>query len=444
MALPSLAAGREPLASPRTPPLVRLATALVAYGPALIILTLPLEFTAGFLRQQAVRWVAVVVALAFAYLAVTGRRSFVLPRQRSAWWMAAFVAFSLVSWILTRPPGSLKEVADVAAYPIFGILILNLVDDRQARRRAWTAFLISGLGVAVLGFGLYVTHHTIWTPNPVVANRLNITFADPNITARFLTMCAAAAVLLFSARRAPTWLTLATGAACAVVVPMTYSRSGLALFIVFMVVAAAFSVDWRRAAAVSLALLVVFALSTEINPATRQRAADAEATLLALAGTKAATSSGGAATAGGDTFAFQDNRKYLIAAGLKMFEDHPVAGVGFGGYEHALTTTYRRFIPADLPNPDIVSHTVFVTIAAEEGVLGLALILGFLVQLGREVYATRRNVWVMVPAATILCIVLYSQFEARFIEEPYLWLSLALLYAAMRARGSLRSHSHTM
>ena len=55
---------------------------------------------------------------------------------------------------------------------------------------------------------------------------------------------------------------------------------------------------------------------------------------------------------------------YLIGAGVRMFADHPVLGVGFGGYQNAIKTSYHSFIPANIPNPDTVSHTAFVTIAA--------------------------------------------------------------------------------
>ena len=127
-----------------------------------------------------------------------------------------------------------------------------------------------------------------------------------------------------------------------------------------------------------------------------------------------------------------------------MFADHPVAGIGFGGFQHALSTTYRRLIPPDLPNPDIASHTAFVTIAAEQGVIGIALLLIFLVQLGREAFTARLRTWAVLPAVLIVPIILYSQFEGRFLEEPYLWLCLALFYAALGARPSLEKSSHTM
>ena len=39
--------------------------------------------------------------------------------------------------------------------------------------------------------------------------------------------------------------------------------------------------------------------------------------------------------------------------------------------------------------------------------------------------------WATLPAFSVIPILLYSQFEGRLIEEPYLWLALGLFYAAL-------------
>ncbi len=95
-----------------------------------------------------------------------------------------------------------------------------------------------------------------------------------------------------------------------------------------------------------------------------------------------------------------------------MFLDHPVTGVGFGGYQHQLVTNYRRFIP-NLPKPDTVSHTAFVTIAAEIGVIGLLILMAFLVLQGVEAWRNQRDLFVVAAATMIVPIGLYGQFEGR-------------------------------
>lgn len=425
---------------------VVIAESVVRYGPAAYVLTLPLEFTSVFLRQQVSRFVLAVVAVAFVYLLVTRRRSLVLPRSASVYLLLVYLAASFASWLLTHAPGSSSALLDAVLYPIVGLLIANVVLDEPDHRRAWIALLVSGFAVAATGVLLYLTHTQIWTPNPQVANRMNITFGDPNITARFLTLCACVAVVLFAARRGPAWLSAGCAVACAVTMPLTFSRSGLALFVVCVVFAILFALDRRRAAALGVAALVAFAMSTGFNPDTRQRAEDAAFTAVsAVTGITAHQASTGV-THHQAAVASDDNRKYLLAAGLKMGLDHPVFGVGFGGYQHALLTTYNRFLPARYT--DSVSHTSLVTVFGEQGIVGAALMLAFLVMLAREALIARNrrdrwSLWVAVPAAVIVPVFLYSQFEGRFISEPYLWLALGLFYSSrmLAQRGAVRSRA---
>jgi len=406
---------------------------IASYGLAAIVLTLPLEFTAKFLHQQLSRFVILVVAAAFGYLLVRGLRTLAIPRFGSVWLLLALVGISILSWLVTRAPGSINTLLDIALYPVVGLLIANLVMTRDDHRRAWTAFVGSALAVAALGAVLYLAHTQIWAPNPAVAHRLNITFADPNITARFLTLGACAAVLLFAERKGPPWLALASAVACGIVLPMTYSRSGLALFILMVALMVPLALNHRRAAGIAVVALVAFGLSTGLNPDTRQRAADATATVTGfVTGTHHSTSS----TPGFENgVALEDNRVFLVAAGVKMFTDHPLVGVGYGGYQHALLTTYRRFLPAGYT--DSVSHTSVITVLAEQGILGALLLFAFLLQLAREAWSARRRkddwaAWTTIAAALVVPIFLYSQFEGRLLQEPYLWLTLGLFYGAQQ------------
>ena len=415
----------------------RAAEFVATYGLAAAVLCLPLEFTSVLFRQQLSRFVLVIVAAAFVYLVVTGRRRPVFPRFLSVYLLLAYIAVSLMSWLLTRAPGSAGSLLDIALYPFVALLAANLAVSERDHRRVWIAFLASALAVALLGAFLYATHLQVWTPNPAVASRMNITFGDPNITARFLTLGACAAVIVYASRQGPSWLTVAAAVACAVVIPLTFSRSGLALFIISVAIAIGFALNRRRAAAIGVAALLAFVISTGVNPDTRQRATDAAFT--AVSAVTGATAPHGGTAAGHHqaAVASADNRKYLVAAGLKMGVDHPMFGVGFGGYQHALLTTYNRYLPAGYT--DSVSHTSMVTVFAEQGIVGALLMVALLIQLGRETLGARWrrdawSLWATVPATLVIPIFLYSQFEGRFFQEPYLWLALGMLYSAMLAQ----------
>ncbi len=427
--------------SPLASPLTRAAELTATYGLAAFVLTLPLEFTAAIFHQQLSRLVLLALGIAYGYLLIVGRRKLSLPRLLSLALLAAFIAVSLVSWAATRAPHSLNSVLDIALYPIVALLVINIPLDERDHRRAWNALLVSGAAVAVLGFVLYVEHLHIWSPNVAVTHRLNITFADPNITARFLTLATCAAVLMFSSRKSPPWLALAAAISCAVVLPMTWSRSGLALFVVCTVIATIFAFDRRRAVAIAGIALLAFAISTTVNPDTRQRASEAMATA-ATAVTGQPMGTQVTPIPGQEGVALEDNRVYLVAAGLKMFADHPLVGVGFGGYQNAMLTAYRSFLPQGYT--DSVSHTSLVTVLAEQGVLGALLLILFLLALARETWLSRRRektdtdpwpFWSALASMLVIPILFFSQFEARFLQEPYLWLALGMFYSARLLAG---------
>lgn len=412
------------------------------YGLPAIVLCLPLEFTSQLVRLQLARIVLLVVALAFLLLVAAGRRAAVAPMSLSIAVLVAYVAASLISWAVTRAPGSTNPLLDIAAYPVMALLIVNLVRTRAEVRNAWFALLVSGLLFAIIGAFLYLTHLSIWRPDLSGLYRVNGTFGDPNIAARFLTLVVCAAILMFAARERRSWVVVATVVAGAAIVPLTFSKSGYLVFPVATLLVVPFVLDRRRGAAVAALALLVFAASIAVNPATRDRS------LLSLGLINGASQNGGSpitATTPPDSLGggrVDWVRSYLLEAGWQMFLDHPVTGVGFGAYQHSLMTAYRRFLPAN--PPATLSHTSAITIAAEQGLVGLALFLGFLGALAWEVISSLRRRsewrnWIVMPALLLVPILVYSQVEGRLTEEPYLWLALGLLFAARRLEGSTRT-----
>ena len=73
------------------------------------------------------------------------------------------------------------------------------------------------------------------------------------------------------------------------------------------------------------------------------------------------------------TFGFEaaGARPYLVKAGLNMFTDHPLTGVGAGGYQTAFENDYYRYKDPKIKANVTMSHTSVVTIMAELGIVGL-------------------------------------------------------------------------
>jgi hypothetical protein len=108
--------------------------------------------------------------------------------------------------------------------------------------------------------------------------------------------------------------------------------------------------------------------------------------------------------------------------------------VGSGNYQHALVLKYFSEIPSWAKTT--LSHTSAVSVLAELGILGALMYVLVGVRTGitavtaywRTTAPFNRLVigWL---GASLLGILFQSQSEGRFIEEPYLWLLMALLIA---------------
>ncbi len=425
----------------------RVAETIAKFGLPAFILCLPLEFTSLFLPLQLARIVLLIVGVAFAYLVLTRRRTLVLPLSTSGAMLGLFAVASLASWISARSPGSTNLVGDLVAYSLMAVLVVNLARTEEEVRRSWAALLLSALAIALLGAVLYYTHSSIWRPDPDHLGRVNATFADPNISARFFNLAICAAILMYAARRQPTWLSVGTVVSCAAIFPLTFSKSGYFILVVTVVMIVPMAIDRRRASALAAVALVIFVAAIAINTDTRDRANIVWHSLTQSAQNVSqrqnVSQPTGATGQGLGGVELDPVRTYLIQAGWQMFRDHPVTGVGFGGFQHALLTTYKSFLPAN--PPATLSHTSAITILSEQGLIGGLLFLAFLGLLLREViYSLVRRtpwrLWVVTPAVLIAPILAYSQFEGRLIEEPYLWLALGLFYAAR----TLESPSRTL
>ena len=402
------------------------------WGLPVFILCLPLEFTSQVLRLQLARIVLIVVGVAFAYLVVIGERKLVAPLSRSVIPLVLFIAISVAGWLFTRALGSFNPLLDVAAYPLMALLVINLTRGERQLDKAWLAFLISALAIALLSAFLYYAHLSIWRPDVTTPlHRVNATFGDPNILARFLTLGVSAAILLFAGRRQKRWLVICVALVGAAVLPLTFSKSAYLFFPLSIVMAVILGASRRRAALLSVATLAIFAAAILVNPATRDRSV---VVLQTITGTTQYAAQPAQSSGATEALQLDSVRTYLIRAGWQMFKDHPVFGIGYGGFQHSLLTEYRSFLPPGQPVVTL-SHTSTITILAEQGATGAGLLLAFLVLLGWEVTRslTRRTEWrdlVVTPAFLIVPIVLFSQLEGRLIEEPYLWLAIGLVYSA--------------
>ncbi len=287
------------------------------------------------------------------------------------------------------------------------------------RRVRWTRRLLLGclavlvaLAVVFVLIGLveYSRRELLLNPKVISANqvesyfRVNSLFFDPNIYGRFLAivMLAVTAAMLASGRRREI---VAAAAVLAVLwggLMTSISQSSIAALLLGLGVLAALRFSVRRTLAVGLVVLAAGAAFVLV---------DGSAIRVDLSSSKKADQ----ATTG---------RYNLIRGGIDLFAAEPLTGFGPGSFP----LEYRRRRGASTESAVSASHTIPVTIAAEQGVLGLAL---YLLVLGAAVgrlfgRGVRESPARMAVAAGFVGLVLHTLLYADFLEDPITWTLLGI------------------
>jgi O-antigen ligase len=152
-----------------------------------------------------------------------------------------------------------------------------------------------------------------------------------------------------------------------------------------------------------------------------------------------------------DTFKFGFNaagaRPYLVEAGLNMFRDHPLAGVGAGGYQASFEQDYYSYKDPKIKANVTMSHTSLVTILAELGAIGIVAVAfvaarwAMFVRLAAQ--STDGELRAVIAGVAVISVIIFlgSQTEGRFLEDPFLWLAAGLAVAVDTISRSERSAS---
>jgi O-antigen ligase len=384
--------------------------------------------------------VLVLCLATFAVQIAVERRELRVPMSASTIGLALFTLYAVVSSFAVGSVQGTRTALSMVAYLLMMLTLFNWVHTEQEHRRIWTALAVSAIIISAVGLVLHLTGSYIWNAPNAGVLRVNATFHDPNIFARFLAFSMLTMVLLadLEATLIQRGLWVAGAIAAALAFPFTYSRAtwGITLVVALVVIAVARR-KMRTVGLVGLAV-AIFAGIAVIDPSVLSRAA-------LLAQNLESPFKNPVFLERAPWLRFlsvlplDSVRQYLIGSGLIMFVDHPIFGIGFGTFSQSLLGPYAGLVPAGVD--DTASHTSLVTVVAETGLLGLAIVLVIVFSFVRSTWqattrSTSERALVLAPAIGLIVILLTSQLSGRLFEEPYLWLFLGLAFSAQAGLDS--------
>lgn len=332
-----------------------------------------------------------------------------------------------VAWSDSGPSNA---VLIMPMYVAFVFVAPSLIEDRRDLERIVIAFLaaaslLSAVAIAQRVAGVF-QWRAILIQSDDYSYRSNAFFADPNNLARFLAIAmalAAGMILVSGPRRLTVYLAGPMLAISAVGIVTTASRSGwlgmlLASFLVVIMS------PIRGYTKVRLTTVAFGGLGFVLFLLFLQGGTNAERVKSLASG-----------------FELLGQRSFLIRGGWEMWKDNPLVGVGSGNYQHTLLVSYLWTLPWWAKTT--LSHTSFISILAELGIVGVGIIVLFAVRvvvacrsafkLTNHRYSRLMVAWC---AASFVEILFQSQSEGRLLEEPFLYLLFAILIALELGAGA--------
>jgi len=322
------------------------------------------------------------------------------------------------------PPNSLLILP---MYVAFVFAAPTLIEDRRDFERIWGAMFAIAIVLALIAvvqrFGVF-NWRGILIQSDEVSYRSNATFGDPNILARYFAVVIPLAVMLIlgtGPRRLTLYLAVPACVFGLAGIVATASRSGWLMLLIVGFLAVMWS-PLTRYTKVALTVAAFAGVGMLLALLMVQGGADAQRVQTLWSGVEVI-----------------GQREFLIRAGLAMWRDNLLIGVGSGNYQHALVVSYLDLIPTWARTT--LSHTSTVSILAELGIVGGALFTFVAARIAIVITSTFRSSgdpykklitgWL---GASLLGILLHTQSEGRLLDEPYLWFLLAM-FVAMETGG---------
>jgi O-antigen ligase len=340
-----------------------------------------------------------------------------------SWPLALYLVWTglSVGWSVDVHAAAIDMLAFYVPFAILALSVARLPWSQSRLRLLYGELVVMALVFAAVGFYQYETRTIFENAKLQIGNtyqalfRVNSVFFDPSIYARFLVVAIIPTVVLIIRGRSGR-----AGVAALVFVAIawlgmliSFSQSSFAALFVAVFLAAAVVWRWKSLFALGAVVLVAAGLV-----ATQPRLTHA------LRHHWSSSLNG-----------FSSGRYDLVANGIRIAKAHPVKGVGLGGFEHAYSKRVHR-----APKKS-ASHNTPVTVAAEEGVIGLLL---YFWLIGALVVAAYRRIdnpvygrVAFAAGLSVIAIFVHSLAYNDFFEDPTTWglIGLIGLAAPIRVRA---------
>jgi putative inorganic carbon (hco3(-)) transporter len=313
--------------------------------------------------------------------------------------------------------------------------LLAMMDwDRRLLRLAFAIVVVEAVIFAAIGIGQYATEHIFWNGKLEASNdfhfyfRVNSVFWDPNIYGRYLmsAILLACSVLLFTWNRRLAFVLVGALAITFAGLVFSFSQTSfVSLFVGLAVLAALrWSVGWVAVAApvaFGVTILAVLFLAGGSNESSRD---------------------------------ISEGHSSLISGGAKLAWHRPLYGYGSASFS-------KKFAEEEdvAPGDTTISHTEPITVAAEQGLIGIA---GYLALLAAALWTLFSGMRSIAPgfgapfrpldqgdrvelgpariglAAAFVALLAHTIGYAAYLTDPLTWALLAVagvLAAEMGAGG---------
>lgn len=408
--------------------------------PVLVLVALPFRIPLNVGGEDANLLVPLYLVMGGGVLAslIRARRGDLLPNTPTvlptglARWMKPLLAASVILYALGLLYSDDRSTGlqNLCFFLIpFGVIFALMAEVEWTKKRLRILLgVVVGLALvcALVGFVEYATRDLLWNQVVIRSNdfhvyfRVNSLFWDPNVYGRYLALAITmvAAALLWARPSRESVVLAAVAGVLWLALMTTYSQSSFIALISGLVtlVALRWSLKWVLAGLAAMFVAVVL-FGTFAGGLVK----------LDLGAINKQTS----------------GRANLVSGGLDLFEARPVYGYGPGSFSFA----FKRDVAG--PNAPVTeSHTEPITVAAEQGLIGLAIYLALILSVFAALMAGFRKVMPGLGAASrshdpdrgppaaraailaaFVAVLVHTLTYAGFLDDPVTWVLIAIGYS---------------